>query len=69
MDSQSGCARDMYKSVSVVENQPAGETVATITGITPGYLFVREITSGIQLIVYQNYFEENQADWIIRTKA
>ena len=70
-DSQNGiaCARDVYRNVSVVENQPAGEIVATIADIIPGYLFVREIRSGIQLIVYQNYFEENQADWIIRTKA
>ena len=52
-----------------MENQPAGETVATIADITPGYLFIREITSGIQLIVYQTYFEEDQADWTIRTKA
>ena len=59
----------MYRNVSVVENQPAGEIVATIADIIPGYLFVHEIRSGIQLIVYQNYFEENQADWTIRTKA
>ena len=43
--------------------------MTTIADVIPDYLFVREIRSGIQLIVYQRYFEEDQEDWTIRTKA
>jgi hypothetical protein len=59
----------VYKNVSVVENQPLGVTVVSIAAVTPGYLFVREIRSGIHLDVYDDYFAEDQADWTIRTKA
>ena len=43
--------------------------MATIADVIPDYQFVREIATGIQLPIYQDYFEENSVDWTIRTRA
>ena len=72
VDSQSleiSCAWNVYRTVSVVEDQPAGTTVTTVAERIPGYLIYPNFTSGRQRSVYGNYFDDNPDDWTVRTIA
>ena len=72
VDSQSSeisCAWDVYRAVSVVEDQPAGTIVTTVAERIPGYLISPNFTSGRQRSVYGNYFDDNPDDWTVRTIA